>query len=270
MRGELDWIVMKALEKDRTRRYETANGLAADLRRYLDDEPVQAVPAVGAVPAAEVRPADTGRADRGGSGRGGAAGRGWACWPVRPRLDHPREEPTKEAVLLTRTSGRQANEAERRIAVAKRTQSRPRTAAAGLRQPGEQRLSRGPGRQRRPGRGPAPGLPGRSRAAGSGTTSIGCAASSVCFRGHRRTLRPRWGQSSNAWPSAPTARGSPPGPGIPSVLPRQPMRPRSGSGIRPPAASGSPWQATRHGPSLAISPDGTPDRRGGRVLRAEG
>ena len=42
VRGELDWIVMKALEKDRTRRYETANGLASDVRRYLDDEPVQA------------------------------------------------------------------------------------------------------------------------------------------------------------------------------------------------------------------------------------
>jgi len=44
VRGELDWIVMKALEKDRDRRYETANGLAADLRRYLDDEPVTACP----------------------------------------------------------------------------------------------------------------------------------------------------------------------------------------------------------------------------------
>src|SRR5579864_4353665 len=44
VRGELDWIVMRALEKDRNRRYETANGLAADLRRYLDDEPVQACP----------------------------------------------------------------------------------------------------------------------------------------------------------------------------------------------------------------------------------
>jgi WD40 repeat protein/serine/threonine protein kinase/tetratricopeptide (TPR) repeat protein len=44
VRGELDWIVMKALEKDRTRRYETASGLAADLRRYLDDEPVLAGP----------------------------------------------------------------------------------------------------------------------------------------------------------------------------------------------------------------------------------
>ena len=48
MRGELDWIVMKALEKDRDRRYETANGLAADLRRYLDDEAVQACPPTAA------------------------------------------------------------------------------------------------------------------------------------------------------------------------------------------------------------------------------
>jgi superkiller protein 3 len=43
-RGELDWIVMKALEKDRNRRYETANGLAADVQRYLADEPVLACP----------------------------------------------------------------------------------------------------------------------------------------------------------------------------------------------------------------------------------
>jgi hypothetical protein len=44
MRGELDWIVMKALAKDRARRYETANGLARDLQRYLADEPVEACP----------------------------------------------------------------------------------------------------------------------------------------------------------------------------------------------------------------------------------
>src|SRR5262249_38146949 len=43
-RGELDWIVMKCLEKDRDRRYETANGLARDIERYLQDEPVQACP----------------------------------------------------------------------------------------------------------------------------------------------------------------------------------------------------------------------------------
>jgi serine/threonine protein kinase/tetratricopeptide (TPR) repeat protein len=44
VRGELDWIVMKALEKDRTRRYETANGFARDVERYLKDEAVEACP----------------------------------------------------------------------------------------------------------------------------------------------------------------------------------------------------------------------------------
>jgi eukaryotic-like serine/threonine-protein kinase len=44
VRGELDWIVMKALEKDRGRRYETANGFAADVLRYLSGEAVLAVP----------------------------------------------------------------------------------------------------------------------------------------------------------------------------------------------------------------------------------
>ena len=44
LKGDLDWIVMKCLEKDRSRRYETANGLAADLRRHLENEPVVARP----------------------------------------------------------------------------------------------------------------------------------------------------------------------------------------------------------------------------------
>jgi serine/threonine protein kinase/WD40 repeat protein len=44
LRGELDWIVMKALEKDRNRRYETAGAFAADVQRYLRDQPVQACP----------------------------------------------------------------------------------------------------------------------------------------------------------------------------------------------------------------------------------
>src|SRR5262249_3052356 len=42
VRGDLDWIVMKCLEKDRTRRYETANGLARDIERHLNNEPVVA------------------------------------------------------------------------------------------------------------------------------------------------------------------------------------------------------------------------------------
>ncbi len=44
LRGDLDWIVMKCLEKDRTRRYETANGLATDIQRHLNNEPVIARP----------------------------------------------------------------------------------------------------------------------------------------------------------------------------------------------------------------------------------
>jgi eukaryotic-like serine/threonine-protein kinase len=44
LRGDLDWIVMKCLEKDRTRRYETANGLATDITRHLSNEPIVARP----------------------------------------------------------------------------------------------------------------------------------------------------------------------------------------------------------------------------------
>ncbi len=44
LQGELDWLVLKALEKDRTRRYDTANGLARDIQRYLADEVVEARP----------------------------------------------------------------------------------------------------------------------------------------------------------------------------------------------------------------------------------
>src|SRR5260370_37604061 len=44
LRGDLDWIVMKCLGKDRTRRYETANGLATDLKRHLNNEMVFARP----------------------------------------------------------------------------------------------------------------------------------------------------------------------------------------------------------------------------------
>ena len=44
LRGDLDWIVMKSLEKDRTRRYETANGMALDIERHLANEPVTACP----------------------------------------------------------------------------------------------------------------------------------------------------------------------------------------------------------------------------------
>jgi serine/threonine protein kinase/CHASE2 domain-containing sensor protein len=60
VRGELDWIVMKALEKDRTRRYETANAFAADIMRHLSGEPVSA-----AAPSARYRIAKYVRRHRG-------------------------------------------------------------------------------------------------------------------------------------------------------------------------------------------------------------
>src|SRR4029077_16817968 len=44
LRGDRDWIVMKSIEKDRTRRYEPANGLARDIDRYLSNQPVEACP----------------------------------------------------------------------------------------------------------------------------------------------------------------------------------------------------------------------------------
>ncbi len=44
VKGDLDWIVMKSLEKDRSRRYETASALAADVRRFMNEEPVEARP----------------------------------------------------------------------------------------------------------------------------------------------------------------------------------------------------------------------------------
>ena len=48
LRGDLDSIVMKAMEKDRNRRYETANGFARDVQRFLADEPVEAqAPSIG-------------------------------------------------------------------------------------------------------------------------------------------------------------------------------------------------------------------------------
>ena len=58
MRGELDWIVMKALEKDRNRRYETANGFAADIAALSARRAGGGLPAVGGVPLSQVRPTE--------------------------------------------------------------------------------------------------------------------------------------------------------------------------------------------------------------------
>ena len=69
---------MKALEKDRSRRYETANGFAADVQRYLNDEPVQACP-----PSAWYRLRKFARRNKAAlADRGGRLGR-WPCWRWR-------------------------------------------------------------------------------------------------------------------------------------------------------------------------------------------
>ncbi len=86
VRGELDWIVMKALEKDRNRRYETANGFAEDVLRYLADEPVLACP-----PSAGYRLRKFARRNRGRLAVGGlvlfflASLGGIAAWEARDR-----------------------------------------------------------------------------------------------------------------------------------------------------------------------------------------
>ena len=110
VRGELDWIVMKALEKDRNRRYETANGFAMDVQRYLADEPVQACP-----PSARYRFRKFARRNRraladrvGGWPRGGAdgggdggqyrahrAGESGPAAGARPRAGHPGSRATQ-------------------------------------------------------------------------------------------------------------------------------------------------------------------------------
>src|SRR5437763_16714208 len=88
VRGELDWIVMKALEKDRYRRSETANGFAQDVQRYLADEPVLACP-----PGAGYRLRKFARRNKAGLAVAGllavvlAAAAGGLVWSWRQTLD---------------------------------------------------------------------------------------------------------------------------------------------------------------------------------------
>jgi serine/threonine protein kinase/tetratricopeptide (TPR) repeat protein len=112
LRGELDWIVMKALEKDRARRYETANGLAMDIQRYLRDEPVLACP-----PSASYRFRKFARRNEGALAVTGlilfciALLGGGAGWVLRDRA--ARQAETSHAVTLALNEGRAALDGER-------------------------------------------------------------------------------------------------------------------------------------------------------------
>jgi len=121
LRGELDWIVMKALEKDRTRRYETANGLARDIERYLNNETVVACP-----PSAGYRFRKFARRNKAAIVTAcliafalilGLAGTSWQA----VRANHAKEE---EAVQrLTAVAAGEEAERERKAAVAARDEA---------------------------------------------------------------------------------------------------------------------------------------------------
>ena len=86
LQRDLDWIVMKALQKDRTRRYQTASDFARDIERYLHDEPVEARPPIAGRPRGEMGPATP---------AAGRVGGGFPCllydWPGNQHaLDRPR------------------------------------------------------------------------------------------------------------------------------------------------------------------------------------
>ena len=114
LKGDLDWIVMKCLEKDRTRRYETANGLAADLKRHLNNEPVIARP-----PSAAYRFQKALRRNK----LVFAAGRRWSspwCWVSQSARGRPSVRPARKRGAQARIEAEQARiaaEGEKRNAL---------------------------------------------------------------------------------------------------------------------------------------------------------
>ena len=137
LRGELDWIVMKALEKDRGRRYETANGLARDVERYLAGDAVEAGPPTSWYRAPKIRPAQPRASDDDGPRRPGAhrrddseclAGSRRAIGPVRRRpfgRDRARDGRSR-CDLPARSSGGSKRLPRRRLPSSRPERRRPR------------------------------------------------------------------------------------------------------------------------------------------------
>ncbi|MHC5003370.1 MAG: serine/threonine-protein kinase [Planctomycetota bacterium] len=109
LRGELDWITMKALEKDRTRRYETPGEFAADIRRFLNHEPVGAGP-----PSTAYRMRKFARRHRAGVGAaaaiatllvGGMAGTSWGLVRATIAEADARQEADKYETIAAFTTG---------------------------------------------------------------------------------------------------------------------------------------------------------------------
>ena len=156
---------MKALEKDRTRRYETANGFAADVLRHLANEPVVAAP-----PSRAYRMRKFVRKNRGRVIAAslvlaalvvGIVGTTLGLFQARRQEQIAQTLATKEATARGRSRGPGDEGGESTRSEADRVEgraARPR----GLRQPRQPGLSRGGRRQRRAGRGPAARLPARA------------------------------------------------------------------------------------------------------------
>jgi tRNA A-37 threonylcarbamoyl transferase component Bud32 len=125
IRGELDWIVMRALEKDRNRRYSTANAFARDVQRYLADEPVEACP-----PSTVYRMKKLLRRYKGPvvaaavvllTLLGGIVGTAWGLVEARRQRDVAEQErQLAEQERDEREKARQAEEDQRKAAVAAR------------------------------------------------------------------------------------------------------------------------------------------------------
>ena len=120
VRGELDWIVMKALEKDRSRRYETASTFAVDVQRYLADEPVLACP-----PSAGYRLCKFVRRNRTGLAVAGlvltflvllGSGAGWALRDREAREQESARESARKLALTEQGIREALNRADRAMA----------------------------------------------------------------------------------------------------------------------------------------------------------
>jgi tetratricopeptide (TPR) repeat protein len=134
VRGELDWIVMRALEKDRNRRYETANGFALDVQRYLADEPVLACP-----PSALYRLRKFARRNKVTLALAAAVFLAFTVmaasigWAVRDRQEREAEAQRMEAARLTQVAGQireSWNEARALVAENKAAAARQKLIAA--------------------------------------------------------------------------------------------------------------------------------------------
>ncbi len=121
LRGDLDWVVMKCLEKDRTRRYETANGLALDIQRHLNNEPIIARP-----PSAAYRFRKAVRRNKLAFGAAaavvlalllGVIATGWGLsWALRERATAEQERATAERERATAEQQRALAERQRALA----------------------------------------------------------------------------------------------------------------------------------------------------------